>query len=432
MAKDWRPITQISLPGKLLERIIHTQLSSYLENNDILYTNQHGFRSDRSTSSAVFGTLKTLFENWNKGLISTCVFIDFARAFDSIDHNIFVKKLKLYGLSESSVSFMSSYIDSRSQSTIINGCVSTEAKLKCGTAQGSILGPLFFILYVNDIFSYVKYNNSLTMYADDTLLIEQSRTKLESVKACQETMDQVEHWCRLNRLTINVDKTKSMSVESKNVDSDSVPAVSIAAQPLQTVRKYEYLGVVMDDKLCMDGHIDHIIKKVQGKLCILRKFRRHITEQTALRIYKCLIMCHFDYGDFVVDSGSKANIDRLNRLQIRTLRCVEYRLDPIQRLCIEDLYHRYHLEPLDKRRKRNLLKILFKESKNECNIDMYRPERTLRSAKNVKLNHKFTRLTKIQQSPYYRGLHLWDELPQDMQKIDTKHEFKNRIKGYIL
>ena len=111
---------------------------------------------------------------------------------------------------------------------------------------------------------------------------------------------------------------------------------------------------------------------------------------------------------------------------------MEYRLDPIQRLCIEDLYHRYHLEPLDKRRKRNLLKILFKESKNECNIDMYRPERTLRSAKNVKLNHKFTRLTKIQQSPYYRGLHLWDELPQDMQKIDTKHEFKNRIKGYIL
>ena len=101
-AKHWRPITQISLPWKFLERIVHTQLSSYLENNDILYTNQHGFRSDRSTSSAVFGILKTLFENWNKGLISTCVFIDFARAFDSIDHNIFVKKLKLYGMSKGS------------------------------------------------------------------------------------------------------------------------------------------------------------------------------------------------------------------------------------------------------------------------------------------------------------------------------------------
>ena len=145
-----------------------------------------------------------------------------------------------------------------------------------------------------------------------------------------------------------------------------------------------------------------MIKKVQGKLCILRKFRRHITERTALRIYKCLIMCHFNYGDFVIDSGSKVNIDRLNRLQVRTMRCVEY-LDPTKRLDIEHLYHRYNLEPLDKRHKRKLLKILFNESKKECNIDMFRPERILRSCKNVKLNHKFTRLTKIQQSPYYMG-----------------------------
>ena len=91
---------------------------------------------------------------------------------------------------------------------IHNSCNNPTLLLQVCYPQGSILGPLFFILYVNDIFSYVKYNNSLTMYADDTLLIEQSRTKLDSVKACQETMDQVEHWCRLNHLTINVDKTK--------------------------------------------------------------------------------------------------------------------------------------------------------------------------------------------------------------------------------
>ena len=88
-AKDWRPITQISLPGKILERILHTQLSNYLEVNNLLYNNQHGFRPGKSTTSAVFGTLKRLFENWNIGLASTCVFVDFSRAFDSIDHEIF-------------------------------------------------------------------------------------------------------------------------------------------------------------------------------------------------------------------------------------------------------------------------------------------------------------------------------------------------------
>ena len=188
----------------------------------------------------------------------------------------------------------------------------------------------------------------------------------------------------------------------------------------------------MDDKLCMDNHIDHVMKKVQGKLCILRKFRRHITEKTALRIYKCLIMCHFDYGDFVVDSGTKINIEKLNRLQVRTMRCVEYRLDPAQRLDIEDLYHKYNLETLKNRRQKNLLKIMFNESKKDSNIDIYRPELVLRSRKNVKLNHKFTRLTKIQQSPYYRGLQLWDKLPKELQSIETKHEFKNRIKRYVL
>ena len=159
--KDWRPITQIPLPGKLLERIVHTQMSNYLEGNNLLFTNQHGFRAERSTTSAVFDTLKTLFENWNMGLISTCVFIDFSRAFDTIDHDIFLKKLKLYGFDHRSLKFICSYMSSRRQCTRINGYTSNESRLGCGTAQGSILGPLFFILFVNGIFGYVTYNKSL-------------------------------------------------------------------------------------------------------------------------------------------------------------------------------------------------------------------------------------------------------------------------------
>ena len=116
-AKDWRPITQISLPGKILERVIHTQLSKYLEDNNILYNNQHGFRSEHSTTSAVFSALKDIYENWNLNLISTCIFIDFSRAFDSIDHDIFVRKLKLYGVNDKCVTFFSSYINSRTQCT---------------------------------------------------------------------------------------------------------------------------------------------------------------------------------------------------------------------------------------------------------------------------------------------------------------------------
>ena len=198
------------------------------------------------------------------------------------------------------------------------------------------------------------------------------------------------------------------------------------------VSKYEYFGVIIDDKLNMNSHIDHIIKKVQGKLCILCKIRRYITENVALRIFKGLILCHFDYGDFVVESGNKGTIDKLDRLYKRAVRCIEYCTETCNHLSVENLYHRYKLEPLENRRKRNLLKIMYKESKEDTNIDIYRPEQVLHSTSHVKMKHKFTRITKIKKTTYYRGLVLWDNMPQNLQTIDSNLAFKNAIRGYKL
>ena len=121
------------------------------------------------------------------------------------------------------------------------------------------------------------------------------------------------------------------------------------------------------------------------------------------------------------------NIEKLNRLYDS----VEYRMDVKSRLNMVDLYHKYHVEPLECRRKKNLLKILYKESKVDANIDMYRPQRVLHSANHVKMKHKFTRLTKIQTSPYYIGLELWDKLPQELETITTNAAFKSAIKDRV-
>ena len=117
---------------------------------------------------------------------------------------------------------------------------------------------------------------------------------------------------------------------------------------------------------------------------------------------------------------------------MRTIRCIEYCLEAERRMDLKDLYHKYKLEPLDMRRKRNLLKMMISESKQDTNIDVTRPCMTLRSSNNVKMKHKFTRLSKIQKSPYYRGLSLWGKLPLEMQHIDTKKEFKDRIKKCVI
>ena len=136
---DWRPISQIRLPGKLLEKIIHAQLERYLAKNNILADNQFGFRKGLSTSIAIFEVLKRLGEGWNDNMFSGCVFIDFSRAFDSIDHNILFSKLELYGLDEAALNLMKSYMSYRKQIMTINGFKSQIADVTYGTAQGSIL-----------------------------------------------------------------------------------------------------------------------------------------------------------------------------------------------------------------------------------------------------------------------------------------------------
>ena len=207
---DWRPISQICLPGKLLEKLIHAQLSFYLDSNNILSDNQYGFRKGLSTSMAIFEVLKTLHQNWNDKLYSGCIFIDFSRAFDSIDHQILIEKLKLYGFDSTTLKFMEMYMGSRKQTTIINGKNSPLEPVTYGTAQGSILGPLIFILYVNDIFNAIDQDTSAFMYADDTLLVCKDENPDLVTEKAQKALQKVCKWCQANKLSINIDKTKYM------------------------------------------------------------------------------------------------------------------------------------------------------------------------------------------------------------------------------
>ena len=125
--------------------------------------------------------LKTSFKSWNDRLFQTCVFIDFSKAFDCIDHHILISKLKLYGLDDKAISFISSYFDNRYQRTCVNGNISEISKVTYGTAQGSIIGPLIFIIYVNDIFDTLSDPNDIIMYADDTLSMREGTTLSESL-----------------------------------------------------------------------------------------------------------------------------------------------------------------------------------------------------------------------------------------------------------
>ena len=425
---DWRPISQISLPGKLLERIIHNQLYNYVQLNNILSPNQFGFRKGLSTSLAIFEVLKELYANWNEKVFSGCMFIDFSRAFDSINHKILFQKLELYGLDEISLSFFKSYMGNRTQCTTVNGHTSDREKVTCGTAQGSILGPLLFIIYINDLFTSIETDGNIYMYADDTLIVCKSNNLEIVAEKIQKALTQMCNWCTANKLSINFSKTKYMTI--KHTQTNIEPPVRVNNINIGTVNTYEYLGMILDTKLSMNEYVDSMWKKTNSKVGILSKIRRFITEKTAVNIYKCMIRPHLDYIDFVVDSSASDRILKLDRLQNKALRRIEYCTDANRRESIDVLQGKYNIEPLKLRRKRNLVKIIYKNSKNTMNIDQERPNMDLRSKPKVKLKSKFTSITKVYNSPLYRGLRLWDKLTPNLQKEENKFRFKSEINKF--
>ena len=427
-AKNWRPISQIKLPGKLLERLIHTQLSLYFEH--IFNENQHGFRRNKSTGTAVFDVVKDLFQIWNEKGYSSCIFIDYSKAFDTIDYNILLKKLEIYGLDENSINFMKSYLLNRQQRITIKNEFSEYTKLRCGVPQGSILGPLLFIIYTNDIFLEVSSTEHVYMYADDTLILNSGKNELEAVQHSQNCFDKIINWCNLNRLTINMTKTKHLCV-SRNKNLLNIH-VNMNATCLGNVNTYDYLGFIIDNRLTMSAYIDKIIKKISYKLYTMNIMRRFLSERTALLIYKVMIMPHYDYVDFVIDSATSEKTQRLERLHKRAIRIVEYTIEHENRKTLAELYDRYNLTSLYQRRAEHLLLFMYKISKNDTkNIEIQRPKIELRSRNKVKFKYKFTNKTKVLNSPYYRGEFLWSQLSPELQSESEIGIFKSRIRVLI-
>ena len=426
--KNWRPISQIKLPGKLLERVVHRQLSVYFEN--ILNSNQHGFRNKRSTGTAIFDVLQELFQNWNNKLHSSCIFIDYSKAFDTIDHEILLKKLKIYGLNTTSQNFLRSYLSNRHQRININNITSNYSKLRCGIPQGSILGPLLFIIYTNDIFFEIDENEKIYMYADDTLLVNAGKNEESAIENSQNCFNKVLNWCKLNRLTLNESKTKHLCLTNRK--HNSTLKIKVDTNPLGNVDTYDYLGFCIDHKLNMNSHIEKLVKKVGFKLYTLTLMRRFLTLKTSLLIYKVMIMPHFDYVDFVIDSATKKCTERVERLHKRAVRKIENSSDSEHKEDYEKLLKAYGLTTLYQRRIEHLLIFMYKKSKiNQDFLVVQRPKIELRSRNKVKFKQAFTDKTKVINSPLYRGIHLWNQLPSATQRIEDLNTFKHQIKTMI-
>ena len=245
---DCRPISVLPLPSKIIERAVHNQLIYHLESHGLLDKRQHGFRSDHSTCSAIFELCQYLYDSLDNRNSISCVFIDYSKAFDTIDHSILCKKLELYGLSNGVISWCRDYLTDRQQCVKVDDHKSSHRRISYGVPQGSILGPLFFIIYVNDLLDLFKNEDvNILLYADDTVLYCADKNSEVACQKVGRALGEVSKWCNLNKLTINTKKTQHLLVTpNKDVREISSHSIVMGNCVLKNVDMYNYLGVHID------------------------------------------------------------------------------------------------------------------------------------------------------------------------------------------
>ena len=418
---DYRPISGLPAPSKIIERAVYNQLIYHLESFGLLDNRQHGFRRDHSTVSALFELSQFIYDKVDNKEYVCCIYIDYSKAFDTLDHDILCKKLEKYGLCPAVISWCKNYLTDRKQTVKINEIVSEAANVSYGVPQGSILGPLLYIIYVNDVF--MQFNNddpNILLYADDTVLYfaHQHLKQLEGIMSTG--LKKLYDWCSLNKLTINISKTKYEIFRPKSFwnATNAKLEIKIGNTSLEEVDTYTYLGVKLDNRLKFDGFLKAKCNKINVRLHQLGKMRKYITNNIANLIYKQTIVPLYDYADFLVESGQNAFIERLNTLHSKALRIIDGTTnklaDDIQ------LEYAYRLLTPKTRRNEHHCAIMYRLSRTRGNLDLFRPKIALRNRNNV----RFRQYKGIEKSPMFRGIRLWDRVPQAIQRALTKVKFK--------
>ena len=245
----------------LYDLAIHDQLYAYFDAHGLLDPCQSGFRAGHSTSSCALGVLDKIYKSLDNNGVTGAIYLDLKKAFDTVPHNILCQKLAQYGVCGSANSLLQDYLDDRIQVTRYRGKLSEPSNITCGVPQGSITGPLLFINYINDL-PQVVLNSLVAMYADDMVIYYTGSNVNEVEQHLQEDLDLIINWLAVNKLSLNVGKTKTTLFANRYFRGDTRMSLRVGNEELEQVDKYKYLGIILDNNLTFAEHIDYIANRV--------------------------------------------------------------------------------------------------------------------------------------------------------------------------
>lgn len=422
--QNFRPISLVPTVSKLLEKIVLTRLFNHLVSYNLLPVRQHGFLAGKSTTTALTELIELITDYIEKGNTVTGTFLDLSKAFDSLDHTLLLSKISSLGISELALKWFKSYLTNRTQIVEVKQTINEETKVgtstplpvRRGVPQGSVLGPILFLLFTRDLPLAVEPQSSSIMYADDTVLVSKSKS-LETLEINTfVSVSKAEQYCVQNDLVFNEAKTKLLALGRNKDQLSGFPNIT-------TVQAVKHLGMVLDDRLSWNDHVDNMCLRLGTSLFALQRVRAISTPEALRTAYHALFESHIRYGIILWGGSSAQNLQRALVLQKRAIRTVtglqqrDSCREAFKTLGILTVTSLYILEVILHTSNVDLLK--------HNNIH----EHNTRHADDFVLPSHRTAL--FEQKPSYAGVKLYNALPNNIKR-GNNGSFKGRLRGWLL
>ena len=432
---NYRPISVLTCFAKLLEKIMYKRLINFVEKNNILSEHQYGFRKNRSTELAITEFIDKITKAIDKGQYTIGIFLDLSKAFDTINHTILIKKLEYYGIRGIALKWFQNYLTNRKQIVKYNDITSEAMTITTGVPQGSILGPLLFLLYINDMQNCSKLVSTI-LFADDTNIFHSHSCLKDLNLIMQDELNKIADWITSNKLSLNTAKTKFILFRSSNKKLKHNITISINEQPIKQVKNTIFLGVIIDEYLTWNDHIDLLTKKIIKSTGIISKIRHFTNLNTLKLVYYALVYPYLIYGNLIWGNTYKKRLQKLMNIQKKIIRLMTFKS------------YTEHSEPLF-----NKLNILNIKKINDflTSLFMFRyhylnnlpkyftnyyvtnnkvHDHNTRNAS--KLHKSYSRTNYVKHSLCNNGVDIWNKLTPDLKNTKSYDIFKKKSKNYFL
>ena len=320
LPENYRPISLLSCTNKLLESVLEKRFRSYLDNNKILYDYQFGFRAGHSTCHALLDTVNTIRGHLDNGSCVLGLYLDLKKAFDTVDHDILLRKAENYGFRGKAYTLLSSYLHNRKQCTFVNNVYSRYQHISTGVPQGSVLGPLLFLIYINDINNAVP-DVSTRLFADDTNVFLFNKKCDILISDAKNTLIKLSKWFAANKLTLHLGKTSYTIFHPNSIHNHYCPnSFSFNGEVIKRSPYTKYLGLIIDEKLSWSYHINDLCKKILSYTGIFYRIRDTLPPACALQLYYAFVYSRISYGIEIYGMASASTLKPLQIMQNRILK----------------------------------------------------------------------------------------------------------------